>query len=417
MQRATQTVTLSNGTNQSRYLWLLLGAILLALVILWPLLGRRLAPSAQSAAAQTAAAQQAGSLSPADAARRAFIASLGPIKRRPGTNAADFYKRAAGLYAQLTDDERNMLNDKPGKLDPKAAAALYAKIQPIMDLIRQGRTADYTDWGTEPNTLNDWISFDSIPAVDGLAVPLWDAAYQFQAGDPNGAINDLAAGEDMARNGIDNYLWYGTAVQYHIQAVTLLAQNPASLGDNSADLDDILDPEAPQRMLQEAMDSLDSVIQPELDEYSNPATQAGSVIQQNAVSDSVTPEQEYAQVQWIMDASHVLLATLTQPDSEFEQTWAPQAASAPSTLPGYFVDGGKQLHFVSQTVATSNAMLAAGLALEQGDQAQYESITDPTTGQPFTYTQTATGFQLQFAPTQDPSDDPVKLDFPAPQPQ
>ena len=44
--------------------------------------------------------------------------------------------------------------------------------------------------------------------------------------------------------------------------------------------------------------------------------------------------------------------------------------------------------------SVENAMFAAGMALEQGNQAQFQSIIDPATDRPFTYTQTANGFKL-----------------------
>jgi hypothetical protein len=55
-------------------------------------------------------------------------------------------------------------------------------------------------------------------------------------------------------------------------------------------------------------------------------------------------------------------------------------------------------------------MVEAGLALEQGGQAQYEAIADPTTGQPFNYVQTAAGFQLTSG-FKNSDGKPLTLDF------
>jgi hypothetical protein len=60
-----------------------------------------------------------------------------------------------------------------------------------------------------------------------------------------------------------------------------------------------------------------------------------------------------------------------------------------------------------------DALLNAGIALEQNNQAQFQTITDPTTGQPFTYTQTAGGFKLSSA-LRPSSGKPVTMDFGAP---
>ncbi len=413
MSRAPQTVGFSNGTSQSRYLWLVFGAILLALVILWPLLGRRLAPLAQGAAGQSAAAQQAGSVSLADAARRAFIASLGPMKRHKGINAADFYKQAAGLYWQLTDAERDMFNGSPKHQDPKAAAALYAKIQPIMDLIRKGRTGDYSDWGMAPGTLYTWTGPDLTPPIGDLgSLGNWEAAYRFQTGDANGAIGDLAATEAMARNGIDDYTWYVNVFQIHDQALSVLAQNAPSLGgiSSSADLQYILDPSAPRQDLQQALASFESILQSYAGGSTNPKPPGDDLFLQHSEPGSFTPQQEAVQIQWLANVSNMLLSTLGQPDAQFEQAWKQEVASAPSpSAINFFVTSGQFLHYSAQIEDTTNAMFAAGLALEQGDQSQYESITDPATGQPFIYTQTPSGFQLQTAPP-----NKVKLEFSTP---
>ena len=54
--------------------------------------------------------------------------------------------------------------------------------------------------------------------------------------------------------------------------------------------------------------------------------------------------------------------------------------------------------------------LTAGIALEQGNQSQFQSILDPVSGQPFAVTQTSNGFQLS-SPVESPAGGPVTLTF------
>jgi hypothetical protein len=93
-----------------------------------------------------------------------------------------------------------------------------------------------------------------------------------------------------------------------------------------------------------------------------------------------------------MKTMEALAQNLSAPAAQIQQ-WLDQVRADPA----YPKDDGLELgglwsNMQQQTVQA--AMVQAGIALEQGDQAQFQSIKDPTTGAPFTYTQTDDGFQL-----------------------
>jgi hypothetical protein len=344
-----------------------------------------------------------------DNARRAAVAALGPIKRRGGVNAADFYKQAIGLYAGLTEREKDILLHREHKADPKVAAALYAKIQPIMDLLRRGRKADYADWGLGPKTtLDAATTMAQVNSILNLGiVAQWDASYRF-ASDPDGAVSDLAAMDAVARSGYDSFIGFIEGNSLHMGAMTLLAQNAGGItAASESDLAYIISTAAAEQSFRDGVNGEAAMLQAMLDEYFNPATRAQAepyLANSKAVSD----------MQWLERTEQELAGTLQQPETQFQQ-WLTQkqaeAASKPVAAPVITLLGN--VRHIEQMSAVDNAMFAAGMAVEQNNQGQYQSIADPATGQPFTYTQTANGFQLGSALLQRPGK-PMSMSFSTP---
>jgi hypothetical protein len=361
------------------------------------------------AALDTGAAPGESGEPAADAARRAAIAAMGPIKKREGTNAADYYKEALGLYAGLTDAEKKMLANWRVKGDPKAEAALYAKIQAIMDLLRKGRAANYADWGVGPFSLYDPSAIQAESAVmnsiRNLAVMAgWEANYRFGS-DPGGALGDLAAMDALGRSGDDRLIGFLVENSVHALAVGVLAANVGEIpADGGADLSYLIDPAAVYQDYQAGMDGEATGFQVIMDEYNNPATRANVVssfnqyihsANPNSSPANMSPGQFASEMQWIEQTEEALGGTLQEPDAQFQQWWAQKEAEAASTpIEASVLAAIAPSRSRAQTVLVQNLIVQAGLALEQGGQAGFQAITDPTTGQPFTYTQTATGFTL-----------------------
>lgn len=161
--------------------WIGAGIALLVIILV---LSIQLPPRLQVLAQPGAQAQSPTdspllNLSPADAARRAAIAKLGPINVPAGVNAAESYSRAMALYNQLTDADKNVLQNWRTKLDPQSAAALSAKLQPILRLLRDASDATYVDWGADPITPDARDA--RLSAMQSLSqVAQWEANHRFQ---------------------------------------------------------------------------------------------------------------------------------------------------------------------------------------------------------------------------------------------
>jgi len=391
--------------------WILIGGFLLlfalaGLVALWPK-GWHKGGGVNVIAGDTAASASPVGESAADKARRAAIAALGPIKKREGTNGADLYKDAMGLYAQLSDADKKMLNDHHSKLDPKVAAALYAKIKPIMDLLRKARRADYVDWGVDFNSPRDALVAVANDSIDLESMVQWDGIYRFTI-DPDGAVGDLATGETMLRSEMEPQGLSGAIFQAgsHFIDMRLLAQNASGISDAAtSDLEYMTNVAATGQLFQEALTVDAARIQSLLDGSADPATlnrAQGSVGFTYPNRPALAPPESIRDMQWIEQADQEMATAVMEPEPQFQQWWTGKLAEAASTPATNLAVGALMyMRTFAQVSVTENAMFMAGMALEQNNQAQFESINDPATGQPFTYTQTATGFDLgstlQFA--------------------
>jgi hypothetical protein len=398
-------------------------AFLLLLITLWILLREGRQPTVGAARGITVESSPAEE-SAAEIARRRAIAALGPIQRRNGTNAADLYKQAMALYSQLTEAEKHILqtnvvyhlrpNDPPGKVDPATAAALYAKIQPIMDLLRRARLANYVDWGLDMDSDAVMGSLmGQMHAISDLGqLAYWDSTYRFES-DPDGATGDLAAMEALGRSG-GNSLWVDINIQSN--AIFLLAKNAGDITSAaSSDLAYIISPSATEQSFQNTMNVNASILQALLDEYTNPATQsqAEQTLREfdSGSLPALTPVEIVTALTWDIQTQRALASAVTEPEAQFQQWWS-QTLAGGSSVPDANTSGLKNIVSGLQASQVESAMLEAGLALEQNNQAQFQSINDPSTGRPFIYTQTANGFQL--GSPQMSGGAPVTLSFPAP---
>ena len=328
------------------------------------------------------------------------IAALGPLKQRGGVNAAELYKDAIGLYSQLTDEEKDILRHRHDQPDAKGAAALYAKIQPIMELMRRARRADYVDWGIGPVSFeNGSIKGAQANGMQGLAtLAAWEAGYRFQS-DPDGAVSDLAAMEEMGRSGVDSLIGLLVEQGIHSLSVKVLAQNAGLINGAAApDLADILSAATAEKSFQAGLNNEASAMQALVDAYADPATRSGSYIQRWAGAGSISAEELVSKMEWMVQTDQALATRLMEPDAQFQQWWTQKAAEAAAMpLVSVALPALEKVRTQSQALMAQNAMLDAGIALEQNDQTQFQSINDPASGKPFTYTQTANGFQLGSA--------------------
>ena len=333
-------------------------------------------------------------LSPSEQARRAAIAALGPIKKRPGVNAADDYKKALGLYNQLSRDEKSRLRDWRALGNPKSAAALYAKIQPIMDLLRRARKADYADWGLGPVELRK--AMPELQAIQVLSqTALWESNYRFQT-DSDGAVSDLSAMEAMSSSVVEDLIGFLVETGAHAAGIQVLAQNAGSITPGAfTDLAYIMNPAAVQESFQIGMNSEASLQQRDLSTYSDPATRNASELQM-LVNSGIAPDQVKSEVNWMIQTEQALGSTLQEPGAQFQQWWA-QVQAQSASMSALVVNPLSTLVSIrakAQQSLAQASLLSAGLGMLHPDWPQAPSVTGLPKPDNMAITQGETQFKL-----------------------
>jgi hypothetical protein len=287
-----------------------------------------------------------------------------------------------------------------------------------MDLLRSARKADYVDWEWHPTPPSNGLL---IAVLNLMSLADWDAGYRFQS-DPDGAVADLAAMVAVGRSEDDNMSGMIQGDGMQMDALNFIARNAGEISTAAGpDLAYIVSPSVVQQGFVSGLNGDAAALQAILDEYANPATQSQAVSRaslwfglgesKNAAS---SPAALMAQVQWTIQMEQAGATALEEPDSQFQQ-WLSQESAGNTEAP--VQSESLQLfaatRHVVQMIMVDDAMLMAGMALERNDQAQFQSIVDPVSGQPFMYTQTANGFQLSSTFLKRPGV-PLTLSFSAP---
>jgi hypothetical protein len=92
-----------------------------------------------------------------------------------------------------------------------------------------------------------------------------------------------------------------------------------------------------------------------------------------------------SEIQWVENVEQEAVSHFDDSDAEFYQWWNTKLAEASSSMPmaTYLLPDMDRLRSEAQTAEIENAMLAAGIALEEGNRAAFQSIVNPATGQHF----------------------------------
>jgi hypothetical protein len=256
-----------------------------------------------------------------------------------------------------------------------------------MALIRMAKTADYVDWGDGKDNAIDQLS----------QLALFYIAFRSQF-DPDGAAADFVAMDAMDRSGDDCLPMFEIESVTHQSGVSVLAKNAAGLTSAAAsDLAAITDTATIRQDFQNAAQSQVAENQRWLAQYGDPSTR-GQAIANGGYANTYPPptlQQVTSEMQWLDRTTQAMAGSLAEPDPQFQQWWS-QTLSEASSMP-FGSDVLPQLarqRTDAQKSIVETAMFAAGVALEKNDQTQFQAITDPLSGQPFTYTQTRSGFQL-----------------------
>ena len=293
-----------------------------------------------------------------------------------------------------------MLANPREEVDAETAAALFKKIQPIMELLRQAGTAAYCDWAMGPMSANS-VMPQLNPVMKLGTVARWSAGYQFLSANPEGAIADLATQSALGQSiGKQAMLGYLVATSLNTGVINLVRDNAGSLSPEAATQAlKMLGQSRQPDDLQQAMNTEAQFVLTWAEQLANPATRNQALenfgiegldgISKN--TDSIN-----AQIHWCAQVDRDFAAKAQLSDAEFKAWWAQinqQGASQP--IAALVLPALDSMRTQLQKTSVNNSMLAAGLAILQSGPGQLGTQLDPTTGQPFSYVQTATGFELR----------------------
>jgi len=322
---------------------------------------------------------------------------------RPGAvNGADSYKKAFTIYDGLSAQEQAVI--RGSALEPNGAFAdtLYEKVQPMMELLKEGRRAGNVDW-----KLGKPSFFRPFPNLSEMQKLVY--AVRFEAGrkfrtDGGDAVEDVTALEAMGRSAPRNLLGALVYFGIHAMGTRMLAQGAASIPASAdADLAYFLDPEEPARMYEEGIKGEAAFLRAVVAEYKNPATRSGSDIVKYAGDPKADTEKLDADglcagCTWLAETDEGIAMRVRDPEPEFQKWWSERATDgARVKVSGEILSGLENLRARMQGTEAFNAMLKAGLALERNDNAGFEKIVDPASGKPFAYAASGAGFVLTTA--------------------
>jgi hypothetical protein len=316
------------------------------------------------------------------------------------------------LFDRLTEEERNMIRQPREEVDAEKAAALFAKIRAILDLLREAAKADYCDWGQAP------YNFDTpLPQIaraqDLGKLALWAAAYQFPS-DPAASLAVLRDRAQLAHHLSDTLI--GVLVQTSFersahelllpQAGTFDAATAAQALDlvQGSKLDEDLSRAFESEMAsvaamgkQLAAESAEGRAKL-LGGMMTPAEAEARAATWQRFSDFFSdPAKLAAEIEFIRAIEKETAAALRLPEAEYrawrEGTKAKLTGEHPLaqlTIPAF---DGVQTRL--QQTRVQRTLLSAGIEVMQGGPAQLARYRDPATGNALTYVATPQGFELR----------------------
>lgn len=351
-----------------------------------------------------------------------------PHFERTGVDASTFYKDAFALYGLLSDEEKRMISRPTEEVDADKAAALFEKIQPIMELLRRGAAGDFCDWGLgEPNVDNPFPQMGK--SINLGKVALWNAAYRF-SGDAEGAIDDLSTRARLGHHLAETLMGFLVDSSFEKSAANLLRQNAAVLNEaargkagaflSASTLDRDMEfglagemkfgKSAVEKFIGQTPDERVAsrrALSAEGDADANARSERAEAV----VRDSVLLR---AEMEFVQKAQAQMLEAMSWPDpkfdawmQQFDESHSAEHPIAATTLPMYRV-----FRESLQARRVEREMLNVGLAVLESGADQAGRSRDPVTGRPFVYLPKPGGFELQSAFQSKGKPLTMRFDFP-----
>ncbi len=335
------------------------------------------------------------------------------------TNAATIYRQAFAMFDALSKEQKELIGNWRTNVDASVETELCEKIQPICDLLHQAAAVSNCDWGVEqPITFNTRLPH--LSPCRNMARAAACSVAHCRTGDPSAAVDDLVAASRLGQTVLSPPNLIGHLVDLAIQGIVidsitehaslLVSAGGISVGEllNNANYDEgwrrAFEQEAD--MAAREVDMLAALppeeAKHELMQLANDTNNAQ--IQLMGTAQAMADMRQDAELQ----AQFAQAVELTEAGY---REWLASLEAVGKTNPfvADFVMSLEKTEARTQAMTVRTAMAAAGLAVVQGGPDALQSHPDPSTGQPFAYTQTADGFDLQSSFQF--QEKPVKLTF------
>ena len=324
------------------------------------------------------------------------------------TNAAQIYRQAFALYNALSKDEKGLLVDWRTNVDSSVEAELCEKMRPICDLMHQATAVTNCDWGVEPITIDSQLPhLNPAHAVSRAAI--WNAAHCRREDRP-GAAEDVLSTLQLGRS-VSHSALIGSLVYMAIQGIaeSYVATNIGMFrGSESQRLSVLLTDPAYKKVPAVAMEQEATISESLIAKTAAlPADEFQRVYSELVKEETPTdqpgegmPEIDRAAVlanlQQVVESQRALAKALASGSSDVYEEWLQQRDELEQSNPlaKTFLTFDKYVERADRS-AVNRALAVAGLAVAEEGASALQSHPDPVTGQPFVYTETADGFELQ----------------------
>ena len=332
------------------------------------------------------------------------------------TNAAVIYRQAFDLFNAMSREQIYNVSDWRTNLNASVEAELCEKIRPICNLMQKALTVTNCDWGIDLRTFGPKLS-DLNGVRNIVRAAIWSAAH-CRSNDVIGATEDMVSalqvGQQISRSAV-----IGCLVDIAVQSITAsyVTQNLGLFHDANgtrlaAAFDNPVYQESPSRAMEQDADSLDRLV---AKLSSLPAGEAEKQLTAlYGLSDTdiseISRDLFLADMKQVADLDRELAKALSSSSENELEAWQTHSTELAASNPFAKINEAYEA-FVdrAQRAAVSRAMVVAGLAVAQNGTDALASHPDPSSGQPFVYTETPDGFELQSS--YQVNGNPMKMQF------
>jgi cell division septation protein DedD len=317
------------------------------------------------------------------------------------TNAATLYRQAFALYGALSKDEKGILVDWRTNVDASVEAELCEKMRPICDLMHKATAVTNCDWGIEPLTYDSKLPHLN-PARAVSRATIWNAAH-CRANDAPSASEDVLSTLRLGKS-VSSSALIGSLVDVAIQGIaeSYLAANiglfrVAEGKRLSASLSDLIYVGEPSLAMEQEASMVERFV-PKL--ASMPPEELEKNISQLLDGQNASEMDRAALLvgfQQIVDSQRALAKVLASGSTDEYEAWQQSSAELQNSNPlaKGFLAAYERVVDKWDRAAINRAFVEAALAVAEEGASALQSHPDPSNGQPFVYTETSDGFQLQ----------------------